>query len=134
MDSYIHSESLHSAAPSPEEWIDVLSHLSQTLQGSDSLENDLLTSAVSAVEKTAPDLLLWVLNSKDDVTKRRIESRVQKALESICSLRRMVSEDSAKMSQTMIRVLNVADHLLECHKHILDQHIEQASSVLTSGS
>jgi ABC-type branched-subunit amino acid transport system ATPase component len=127
MRSYIPSESRSFGVASPEEWIDDLSHLSRTLQNTDSLGNGLLTSAVGAVEKTAPDMLLWVQNSEYDETKRRVERRVQKALESICSLSRMVDEDSENMSHLMIRVLNVADHLLECHKCIRDQRIDRAA-------
>jgi|AMWB02.1.fsa_nt_gi hypothetical protein len=128
MDSYIHSESRYNGAASPEEWIDELSHFSRSLQDADSLENDVVTSAVSAVERTAPDMLLWVQSTKDDATRLRLEYRVQHALESICSLRRIVREDSEKLPQMMIRVLNVADHLLECHKCILDQQIDRAAT------
>ena len=129
MGSYI-SESRLFGVASPEDWIDDLSHLSKTLLEADSLENDMVTSAVSAVEETAPDMLLWVQNSEYNDTKRRVERRVQSAQESICSLRRIAKEDPEKIDQNekmMIRVLNVADHLLECHKCILDQHIDQAA-------
>jgi hypothetical protein len=125
MKSCISSEFRPFVAASPEEWIDDLSHFSRTLQNADSLENDVLTSAVSAVEETAPDMLLWVQNSKDEAAKRRVGLRVQNALESICS--RIRSEDS-EMPQMKIRVLNVADHLLECHKYILDQQIDRAAA------
>ena len=128
MSSFIRSEALHLVPSSPEEWMDDLSHLSRTLQNTASLENDMLTSAVSAVEETAPDMLMWVQNSDDDETKRRVERRVKNALESICSLRRMVNDDSVGPPQMMIRVLNVADHLLEFHKYIVVQEIDRAAS------
>ena len=133
MGSYISSESRLFGVTSPEDWIDDLSHLSKTLLEVDSLENDMVTSAVSAIEETASDMLLWVQNSEYNDTKRRVERRVQNALESICSLRRIAEEDpdriyqSETKSQMMIRVLNVADHLLECHKYILDQQIDRAA-------
>lgn len=131
MESYVSSESRLFGVATPEEWIDDLSHLSKTLLQVDSLESDMVTSAISAVEETAPDMLLWVQNSEYNDTKRRVERRVQNALESICSLRRITEEDPEKIYQNekmMIRVLNVADHLLECHKSIVDQHIDRAAA------
>ena len=110
----------------PEDWIDNLSHLARSLKEATSLENDLLPPAISAVEKSASEMLLWAQEGSYDDVKGRVERRVQEVLESICSLSRVVRDDP-KMSQMMTRVLNVGDHLLQCHKYILDQQIDRAS-------
>ena len=111
----------------PEAWMNELYHLSKTIDTAQSIdENKTLMSAVDVVEQTVNKMLSWVQMDANDELKEKIGALVSDALKSICGLKRMVRADSPIQSDLMVRVLNVADHLLHCHRLIVDHKIAAA--------
>ena len=123
MEPTISSDS-RSVSVDPEEWMRRLSLLSQTLK-TDVFENDQAFSAISAVEKSVPEMLSWAREGRFSDTKKRVEERVQEAIGSVNAFAKIAGRDPEKRS-LVDHALSVATSLLKCDKCIIDQRIEQA--------
>ena len=112
----------------PEKWLTDLANLTKTLScvSIPSLDESTLSNAVANVEKTVIKLHRWVQQDSNDDLKKKIASGVSAALKSICDLKPAIEGAPQDNLPMIVRVLDVGDRLLQCHKLIKDQMVRSA--------
>lgn len=114
----------------PEQWLRDLADLTQTL--SCALTPDEPTLAT--VEKTVCQLHRWVQQDTNSSLKVKVAAGVGAALKSICDLKPSIERASQDNLSTIVRVLDVGDRLLQCHKVIVNQMVQSSKLGLAKSS
>jgi hypothetical protein len=118
-----------SADHDPEQWLSDLAYLTETLSCAltPSLDESTLSKAVASVEKTVCSLHRWVQQDSNDELKKKVASGVIAALKSICNLKPAIERAPQDNLPMIVRVLDVGDRLLQCHKLIKDQMVQSST-------
>lgn len=108
----------------PEQWLRDLANLTKTL--SCALTPSLDEPTLTNVEKTVCHLHRWVQQDTNAKQKKKIADGVCAALTSICNLKPAIERASQDNLSMIVRVLDVGDRLLQCHKLIVNQIVQSS--------
>ena len=118
---------------SAEQMLDDVVHFSKTLDSAPAIDetDEILAKAVTSVERSVHGVRCWILDGAEGEEKRRVALKVRAALQAICNLRRAIENVPSHKLSMVSRVLDIGDHLLQCHKLIVDKEVVRASNAVS---
>lgn len=107
-----------------DQWLRDLAALTKSL--SCPLDAPLDEPTLTAVESTLTHLHRFVQQGTNPDLKRKVEAGVRSALKSICALKPAIESTPQEALPMIVRVLDLGESLLECHKLIVHQLIQSS--------